>query len=60
MVLSILSVKWSPEITGGMDTSGLNAFNDYVSGFIVMTIFIGLGATLYLLGRAANSFGSHK
>ncbi|MCI5165638.1 MAG: hypothetical protein D3903_05965 [Candidatus Electrothrix sp. GM3_4] len=54
VVISILSIKGSPEIAEVMDTSSLNAFNDYISGFIVMAVFTGLGATLYLLGKSAN------
>lgn len=54
VVISMLSIKGSPEIAEVMDTSSLNAFNDYVSGFVVMAIFLGVGTILYLLGRPAN------
>lgn len=54
VVISIISIKNSPEIHEVMDMSGLNSFNDYLSGFIVMALSIGLGFILYLLGRSAN------
>ena len=54
VVISILSIKCSPEIAEVMDTESLNAFRDYLSGFAVMTLFMGAGAVLYLLGRSAN------
>lgn len=41
VVISMLSIKGSPEISTVMDTSSLDAFNDYISGFTVMAIFMG-------------------
>ncbi|MEY8199406.1 MAG: hypothetical protein RPS47_09210 [Colwellia sp.] len=54
VVISMLPIKGSPEISTVMDTSSLDAFNDYLSGFIVMAIFMGAGSALYLLGKSAN------
>lgn len=53
-VISILSIKGSPEISKAMDTNGLDAFSDYLCGFTVMAIFMGAGAALFFLGKSAN------
>jgi len=58
VIISILSIKASPEIEEVMGTSSLNIFSDYILGFIVMAVFIGLGAILYFLGRRANKLSN--
>ena len=57
VVISILSIKYSPEIAEVVDTSGLSAFSDYLSGFVVMALFIGLGIALFFWGKAADKPG---
>jgi len=54
VVISMLSIKSSSEISEAIDTSSLLAFSDYFSGFTVMALFIGLGVILYLWGKADN------
>lgn len=50
-VISLLSIKASPEI---VNVEYFNFFNDYLSGFIVMALFIGLGTVLYILDMQSN------
>ncbi len=50
----MFSIKSSPEMAEVMDTSSLYAFSDYLSGFTVMAIFMGVGAALYLLEKSAS------
>ena len=54
VVVSIVSIKASPELTETIDTSSLSAINDYVTGFTTMAIFAGLGTALYFHGKQAN------
>jgi hypothetical protein len=54
VVITMLSIKGSPEITEVTGVGGLNAFSDYISGFTVMVVFMGLGAALYLRDRSSN------
>ena len=47
-----LSMKISPEIVEiASATNSLNAFSDYLFGFIIMIVFIALGLVLYKLGE---------
>lgn len=51
VIISIVSMESSPQIAGIMNTSALNIFSDYVTGIIIMSTNITLGALLYLLGK---------
>lgn len=53
-VMPILSIKNSPEIATVMNTSSLDTFSDYLSGFIFIAVFMGVGTTLCLLGKSTN------
>ena len=52
-LIAILSIKNSSELSGVIDPNKLSAFNEYLFGLIVMAVFTGGGAILYLLGRSA-------
>ncbi len=52
VVIVMLLIQASPEALGGMDSSGLSAFNSYLSGVSVMVFLSGLGAILYFTGNA--------
>lgn len=54
VLISMLSIKGSPELSGVIDATKITAFNDYLSGLIVMAVFTGVGATLYLLGKSVD------
>ncbi len=52
VVIMMLLIKASPESLGDMDTSGISAFNSYLSGFSVMALLSGSGVFLYFTGKA--------
>jgi hypothetical protein len=54
VVISMVSIKSSPEISEVMDTSSLLLFSDYLSGFVVMTLFMSIGGALYFFGKSTN------
>lgn len=54
LVVVMFSIKASPEITSKIDTRGLDSFSDYITGFSVMSVFVGLGLLLILLGRSVD------
>ncbi|KJG08065.1 hypothetical protein UB33_00370 [Photobacterium angustum] len=54
LVISILSVKGSPKLLDVLNISNLDIFRDYISGFAVMAIFMGIGVTLYTSENSAK------
>ena len=54
LVISILSVKSSPKLLYVLNISNLDTFRDYISGFTVMAIFMGIGVTLYTLEKSTK------
>ena len=54
VVITTLSLKGSTEITEVTGISGLDAFSDYILGFTVMAVFMGLGTALYLRDEPTN------
>ncbi|SFL98500.1 hypothetical protein [Marinobacter zhejiangensis] len=54
VVIAMFSIKASPEIAGTVDTRGVDSFSDYLAGFSVMSVAIGLGLLLMLAGRSAD------
>lgn len=54
VIVSMLSIQASPEVANIMNLDHLSMFNDYLYGFIVMAIFIGLGTVLYMLDKQSK------
>jgi hypothetical protein len=54
VVITMLSIKGSSEIHEIVEMKGLNAFSDYLSGFIVMVFTLSLGVIFYLVGNSIN------
>lgn len=54
MVVNIITVQRSPELAKVMDTSRLDAFSDYATGFTLMAIFAATGILFFLRGRSAD------
>lgn len=58
--ISVLSASASADALPMMDTSGLDAFNDWYWGFGVMTMFLGLGLALHWLGKRGASSNEYR
>ena len=55
VVMIISSIKYFPAIVEVMGTTkDLDSLSDYLSGFTVFAIFMGLEAALYVLGKSTN------
>ncbi|MCE2593765.1 hypothetical protein K6Y31_02925 [Motilimonas cestriensis] len=60
VAISMFSFSHSDELAAVVDTSGLDIFSDYTTGFMVMAVSFGLGLIFYFLGRKANKVSSSE